>query len=63
MNEQVSIIYDWMAKHGKKLKPKKVCNLCKKSDVDFSGHNHVCVNCYPKYVKMTKDEKRKVRTK
>ena len=63
MNEQLSMIYDYMARNGKTLKPKKVCNLCKKSDVDFMGHNLVCVGCYPKYVKMTKDEKRKARGK
>ena len=63
MNEQVEAIYDYMARNGKTLKPRKVCHLFKQSDVDFSGHNHVCVGCYPKYVKLSKDEKRKVREK
>lgn len=60
MNSQLEAIYDYMARNGKKLKPKKVCNLCKQSDVDFSGNNHVCKNCYPKYVKLGKAEKKEI---
>ena len=57
MNEQIEAIYDYMARNGKTLKPRKVCNLCKKSDVDFRQIN-VCVGCWGAYLKLNKAEKK-----
>ena len=63
MPTQLGMIYDYMAKHGKYLKPKKVCNLCKQSsnDVEFKHVTAlVCSECWNTYRKLSKYEKTEI---
>jgi len=63
MSEQLDMIYDWMIKHGKYLKKRKICNMCKKSseDVEFYSNVNICNECWSEYIKLSKAEKKELR--
>ncbi len=59
---QLDAIYSFMKNKNKKLNTFKQCKICKgkKHKEEFNTHTLVCKNCWNYYIKMTKEEKRKL---
>lgn len=59
---QLSFIYAYMKKKKRALKLLVSCNVCKKyfSKTELYTHTHVCKQCWKKYVKMTRQEKKEL---
>ena len=54
------MVYDYMIAKGKKLKHRRECNICFKSepDIKFNCRTNVCSECWNLYAKMSKQEKK-----
>jgi protein-arginine kinase activator protein McsA len=61
MNAQLEMVYDYMARNGKYLKPKKVCKMCGRNDNEFTHLTAlVCCECWNAYRKLSKYEKKEL---
>ena len=63
MKSQVEMVYDYMIANGKKLKHRRECNICFKSepDIKFNCRTNVCSECWNLYTKMSRHEKKDMR--
>ena len=54
------MVYDYMIANGKKLKHRRECNICFKSepDVKFNSNTNVCSECWTVYLKTSRHEKK-----
>ena len=62
MKSQVEMVYDYMIANGKKLKHRRECNICFKSEpeVKFNCTTNVCSECWTVYLKTSKHEKKEM---
>ena len=62
MSAQLEAVYDYIKRKGKKLILHIECKMCKvkKAKSEFRGHNHICKECWNDYVKLSKEDKRKL---
>ena len=62
MSAQLNVVYDYMKRKGKKLILPIKCRMCKvkKPKSEFRGHNHICKKCWNGYVKLSKEDKKKL---
>lgn len=59
---QLNFIYAYIKKKKKTLRLSVRCNVCKEyfSKTELYTHNYVCKQCWNKYVKMTRQEKKEL---
>lgn len=60
---QLDKVYDYIERNNKKLILPIECKMCKvkKAKQEFRGNNHIRKSCWNYYVKLSKENKRKLR--
>ena len=63
MNPQLEAVYDYIKRKSKNLILPIKCRMCKikKAKSEFNCHTHICKKCWNDYVKLSKENKRKLR--
>lgn len=62
MNPQLEAVYNYIKRKNKKLILPIECKMCKvkKAKQEFRGNNHICKECWNDYVKLSKEDKKKL---